>query len=132
MGGAVGRLEHGGDLLERCRTAERDQPLGRQADTHEDGALRDHIEQRLLHLIRHVLIQNVDVEARRVSRANTGAQLAGAVIGPRADRSEIDRHLLPALKHWPLATGQNWDRLVAERYVTDATRCDSNPQMLMR
>src|SRR5262249_50445225 len=94
--------------------------------------LRDHVEQGLLYLIRHVLVSNVDVEPWRVSRANAGAQLAGAVIGPCARRLQVDGNFRPVVEQWSLAAGQNWDRLVAELYITDTARRDSNPQLLVR
>src|SRR5262249_30607011 len=53
-------------------------------------------------------------------------------IGPCAGRLQVDGNFRPVVEQWSLAAGQNWDRLVAELYITDTARRDSNPQLLVR
>src|SRR5262249_39217379 len=130
---AVGRLEAHRNLLERRRAAQRDEPLRRQADALEDGALLlDHVEQRLLHLIRHVRIEDIDVEPGRVPGADAGAQFARAIIGPGADRIDVQLNVLPAVDRRALATGQHRDRFITEREVAHTARGDGGLQPLMR
>src|SRR5262245_16190474 len=114
----VWRLERGGNLLERRHAPEWDQPLGRQADTFEDrGAVLDHVDQSLLDLIRHVLVADIDIEARSVARADAGTERAGTCVCPRGDGvfgPDGYMHVLPAVERRPLAARQDRDRLIAE------------------
>jgi hypothetical protein len=56
------------------------------------------IEQRLLHLIRHAGIADVDIEPRRVPCADAGAEFTGAGVGPAANRIDIEISFLPAVE----------------------------------
>jgi hypothetical protein len=136
VGDIVGRFERHAYLLERCRATKWDQPFRRLANTLEDCAAANDVEQRLLHLVRNVLVPDIDVEARRVARADAGAERAGIGVRPRRDhvlvRRDGDAHILPAVERRPLAPRHHRDRLVAELQQSDATRRDGNAQLLMR
>ena len=83
----VRRLERCSNLLERLPAPERDQSLRWQAGAFQNrAAVRDHVEQRLLHLIGNVLISNINIKAGRVARANTSRERAGILVRPRANR----------------------------------------------
>src|SRR5262245_66142216 len=84
-----------------------------QAGALEDRAARQHVEQRLLHLIRHIGVADVDIETGRRLGADAGAQCSGICLCPRRDAGEGYLYILPAAHCWALAPRDDWDRLVS-------------------